>query len=43
MRSRFRLLSGSYTVRLAAAFTGVGMAAAALTAIMVNLSSSSSS
>jgi two-component system, OmpR family, sensor histidine kinase BaeS len=38
MRSRLRLVSGSYTVRLAAAFTGVGLAAAALTAILVNLS-----
>ncbi len=38
MRSRLRLLSSSYAVRLAAAFTGVGLAAAAVTAILVNLS-----
>lgn len=38
MRSRLRLISGSFSVRLAAAFTGVGLAAAAVTAILVNLS-----
>src|SRR6266542_5088519 len=38
MRSRLRLLPGSYAVRLAAAFTGIGLAAAAVTAILVNLS-----
>jgi sensor histidine kinase regulating citrate/malate metabolism len=38
MRSRLRLLTSSYPVRLAAAFTGVGLAAAAVTAILVNLS-----
>jgi two-component system sensor histidine kinase BaeS len=38
MRSRLRLLASSYTVRLEAAFTGVGLAAAAVTAILVNLS-----
>jgi two-component system, OmpR family, sensor histidine kinase BaeS len=38
MRSRLRLLTSSYAVRLGAAFTGVGLAAAAVTAILVNLS-----
>lgn len=38
MRSRLRLICGSFSVRLAAAFTGVGLAAAAVTAILVNLS-----
>jgi two-component system sensor histidine kinase BaeS len=37
MRSRLRLACSSYAVRLAAAFTGVGVAAAAVTAILVNL------
>ena len=38
MRRGLRLACSSYAVRLAAAFTGVGLAAAALTAILVNLS-----
>src|SRR6516225_6532775 len=38
MPSRLLLLSSSYAVRLTAAFTWVGLAAAALTAILVNLS-----
>jgi signal transduction histidine kinase len=38
MYRRLRLICGSFGVRLAAAFTGVGLAAAAVTAILVNLS-----
>ncbi|HSR24231.1 MAG TPA: HAMP domain-containing sensor histidine kinase [Candidatus Eisenbacteria bacterium] len=38
MRSWLRRTWNSYAVRLAAAFTGVGLAAAAVTAILVNLS-----
>jgi signal transduction histidine kinase len=38
MRDRLRLICGSFGARLTAAFTGVGLAAAALTAILVNLS-----